>query len=43
VKETKLVPLGRMGAIEEVTRWIVAIADPGAAWVTVRCSRSMVG
>jgi NAD(P)-dependent dehydrogenase (short-subunit alcohol dehydrogenase family) len=31
---TKLVPLARMGTIEEVTRWILAMADPAAAWVT---------
>jgi NAD(P)-dependent dehydrogenase (short-subunit alcohol dehydrogenase family) len=30
----KQVPLGRMGTIEEVTRWIVAISDPAAAWLT---------
>jgi NAD(P)-dependent dehydrogenase (short-subunit alcohol dehydrogenase family) len=23
-----------MGTIEEVTRWIVAVADPAAAWLT---------
>jgi NAD(P)-dependent dehydrogenase (short-subunit alcohol dehydrogenase family) len=28
------VPLGRMGTTEEVARWVVAIADPSAAWVT---------
>jgi NAD(P)-dependent dehydrogenase (short-subunit alcohol dehydrogenase family) len=28
------VPLGRMGGGEEVARWVVAIADPGATWVT---------
>jgi NAD(P)-dependent dehydrogenase (short-subunit alcohol dehydrogenase family) len=28
------VPLGRMGTGEEVARWVVAIADPRAAWVT---------
>ena len=28
------VPLGRMGTGEEVARWVVAIADPRASWVT---------
>jgi len=28
------VPLGRMAAPEEIARWLVALADPGAAWVT---------
>src|SRR2546428_39782 len=28
------VPLGRMGGGEEVARWVAAIADPGAPWVT---------
>jgi NAD(P)-dependent dehydrogenase (short-subunit alcohol dehydrogenase family) len=31
---TKQVPLGRMGSGEEVARWVVAIADPSATWVT---------
>ncbi len=31
---TQQVPLGRMGSGEEVARWVVAIADPRAAWVT---------
>jgi NAD(P)-dependent dehydrogenase (short-subunit alcohol dehydrogenase family) len=36
VKESfkEQVPLGRMGTVEEVARWVVAIADPSAAWVT---------
>jgi NAD(P)-dependent dehydrogenase (short-subunit alcohol dehydrogenase family) len=36
VKEAfvKQVPLGRMGSMEEVARWIVAIADPSVTWVT---------
>jgi NAD(P)-dependent dehydrogenase (short-subunit alcohol dehydrogenase family) len=36
VKESfaKLVPLGRMGGIEEITRWILAISAPDASWVT---------
>jgi NAD(P)-dependent dehydrogenase (short-subunit alcohol dehydrogenase family) len=36
VKESfeKQVPLGRMGTTEEVARWVVAIADPTATWVT---------
>lgn len=31
---TKQVPLGRWARIEEVTRWVVALADPGVTWVT---------
>jgi hypothetical protein len=31
---TKGVPLGRMGTVEKVARWIVAAADPAAAGVT---------
>ncbi len=36
VKESfkEQVPLGRMGTGEEVARWVVAIADPSATWVT---------
>ena len=36
VKEafTKQVPLGRMGSGEEVARWVVAVADPAATWLT---------
>ena len=30
----KQVPLERMGTAEEVARWIVALADPSATWVT---------
>ena len=30
----KQVPLGRMGNAEEVARWVLAIADPSATWVT---------
>lgn len=30
----KQVPLGRMGSGEEVARWVAAIADPSATWVT---------
>ena len=30
----KQVPLGRMRGAEEVARWVLAIADPGATWVT---------
>jgi NAD(P)-dependent dehydrogenase (short-subunit alcohol dehydrogenase family) len=30
----KQVPLGRMGSSEEVARWVVAIADPSATWMT---------
>ncbi len=31
---TRQVPLGRMGKVEEIARWVVSLADPGAAWVT---------
>ncbi|HEX4460602.1 MAG TPA: SDR family oxidoreductase [Polyangia bacterium] len=36
VKEAfvKQVPLGRMGSTAEVTRWIVAVADPSVTWMT---------
>jgi NAD(P)-dependent dehydrogenase (short-subunit alcohol dehydrogenase family) len=36
VKESfkQQVPLGRMGTGQEVARWVVAIADPRATWVT---------
>jgi NAD(P)-dependent dehydrogenase (short-subunit alcohol dehydrogenase family) len=27
-------PLGRLGAPEEVARWVVALADPAATWLT---------
>ncbi|APR80372.1 3-oxoacyl-[acyl-carrier protein] reductase [Minicystis rosea] len=30
----KKIPLGRSGASEEVARWIVALADPSASWLT---------
>jgi hypothetical protein len=30
----KQVPLGRMGGPEEVARWVLALADPRATWVT---------
>jgi NAD(P)-dependent dehydrogenase (short-subunit alcohol dehydrogenase family) len=30
----KQVPLGRMGGPEEVARWVLALADPSATWVT---------
>jgi NAD(P)-dependent dehydrogenase (short-subunit alcohol dehydrogenase family) len=32
--ERKLIPLGRRGTAEEVARWIVALADPAADWIT---------
>jgi NAD(P)-dependent dehydrogenase (short-subunit alcohol dehydrogenase family) len=28
------IPLGRMGTAEEVARWVIALADPAATWVT---------
>ena len=36
VKEAfvKQVPLGRIGSTAEVTRWIVAMADPSVTWMT---------
>ncbi|HEX4447839.1 MAG TPA: SDR family oxidoreductase [Polyangiaceae bacterium] len=30
----KQVPLGRMASTEEVSRWIVSLADPGVTWIT---------
>ncbi len=30
----RMVPLGRVGRPEEIARWIAALADPGAEWVT---------
>jgi NAD(P)-dependent dehydrogenase (short-subunit alcohol dehydrogenase family) len=32
--ERKLIPLGRRGTPEKVARWIVALADPAADWIT---------
>jgi NAD(P)-dependent dehydrogenase (short-subunit alcohol dehydrogenase family) len=32
--ERKLIPLGRRGTPEEVARWIIALADPAADWIT---------
>lgn len=32
--EVKRIPLGRRGEPAEVAHWIVALADPAAAWVT---------
>lgn len=36
VKESfkRQVPLGRMGTEDEIARWVVAMADPSATWVT---------
>ena len=31
---SKGLPLARMGSTEEVSRWIVAIADPSVTWMT---------
>lgn len=33
-EEAQRIPLGRRGQPEEVASWIVALADPAAAWVT---------
>ena len=33
-RERERIPLGRRGVPEDVARWIVALADPAAAWVT---------
>ncbi|WP_394841119.1 SDR family oxidoreductase [Pendulispora brunnea] len=30
----KMVPLGRMAAVDEVAHWIVAMADPSVTWLT---------
>ena len=30
----KQVPLGRMASTEEVSRWIVSLADPTVTWIT---------
>jgi len=32
--ERRAIPLGRRGEPEDVARWIVALADPGATWIT---------
>lgn len=33
-RERHQIPLGRRGEPEEVARWIIALADPQASWVT---------
>lgn len=33
-KEVEMIPLHRRGVPEDVARWVVAFADPGADWVT---------
>ena len=33
-QETGMIPLGRRGVPEDVARWVVALADPAADWVT---------
>lgn len=33
-REVATIPLGRRGEPADVARWIVALADPGASWVT---------
>jgi NAD(P)-dependent dehydrogenase (short-subunit alcohol dehydrogenase family) len=32
--EIRRIPLGRRGTPDEVARWIVALADPAADWIT---------
>ena len=32
--ETRRIPLGRRGLPDDVARWIVALADPTADWIT---------
>lgn len=32
--ETRRIPLGRRGTPDDVARWVVALADPGADWIT---------
>ncbi|GLK83097.1 SDR family NAD(P)-dependent oxidoreductase [Ancylobacter defluvii] len=33
-KEVEMIPLGRRGVPDDVARWVVALADPAADWVT---------
>ncbi|NRD74805.1 SDR family oxidoreductase [Shewanella sp. VB17] len=33
-QETAMIPLGRRGVPEDISRWIVSLADPASAWVT---------
>jgi NAD(P)-dependent dehydrogenase (short-subunit alcohol dehydrogenase family) len=33
-EERRAIPLGRRGEPEDVARWIVALADPAATWIT---------
>jgi NAD(P)-dependent dehydrogenase (short-subunit alcohol dehydrogenase family) len=33
-QEIASIPLGRRGTPEDIVRWIVALADPGASWMT---------
>jgi NAD(P)-dependent dehydrogenase (short-subunit alcohol dehydrogenase family) len=33
-QERRTIPLGRRGEPEDVARWIVALADPAATWIT---------
>lgn len=33
-KETSMIPLGRRGVPDDVARWVVALCDPSADWVT---------
>jgi NAD(P)-dependent dehydrogenase (short-subunit alcohol dehydrogenase family) len=32
--ERRSIPLGRRGEPDDVARWIAALADPGATWIT---------
>jgi NAD(P)-dependent dehydrogenase (short-subunit alcohol dehydrogenase family) len=32
--ERKVIPLRRRGTPEEIARWIVALADPAADWIS---------
>ncbi|MBS7546195.1 SDR family NAD(P)-dependent oxidoreductase [Ancylobacter oerskovii] len=33
-REVEMIPLGRRGVPEDVARWVVALADPSADWIT---------
>lgn len=33
-EERRQIPLGGRGEPDDVARWIVALADPGATWIT---------
>lgn len=42
-RERQQIPLGRRGEPEDVARWIVALADPHASWVTAANPSRPVG